>query len=236
MKDQPTIPVPSASTVRDSNLLTERAYARLRDAIANLALQPGQPLTEISLAEWLGLGRTPVREALARLRDEGLVDAVPRKGYFVSRISARAAGEIYEMLEGLEGMAMKLAAERRTPEQLVRMEAAVLAQEAALARDDLDAWIAADERFHTAMLDMADNGRIRRTIEPLNAQLHRLRLYTIQLRPKPTHSADMHRLQLEAIRDRDGERARALLQEQRQRNREVIVEVIRRLAGPTGGL
>lgn len=226
----------SPPTKPESSPLNERAYVQLRRAIADMVLQPGEPLTEASLAEWLGIGRTPVREALKRLGDEGLVDAIPRKGYFVSKISARAAQEIYEMLEGLEGMAIKLAAERATPECIARLEEAVRQQQEALAREDLDAWIAADEAFHVAVLDMADNRRIRRIIEPLNAQLHRLRVFTIRLRPKPTRSTDTHAAQLAAIRAGDGRLARELLQEHRAYARRMMVDLIRQYVGVSGGL
>src|SRR5579859_7895894 len=93
---------PPTSKHRPPSALVRQAYTELRDAIAGLVLQPGQPLTEASLADWLGIGRTPVREALSRLREEGLVEVIPRTGYLVSRISADDAQEIYEMLEGLE--------------------------------------------------------------------------------------------------------------------------------------
>jgi DNA-binding GntR family transcriptional regulator len=226
---------PPRSNHRPSPALTERAYARIRSAIADLVLQPGRPLTERYLAEWLGIGRMPVREALVRLREEGLVEAIPRKGYYVSSISADDAREIYEMLEGLESMAVKLAAERATPEDIARLERAAREQELALERDDLDAWVVADEAFHDAILEIARNRRIQKTIEPLNAQLHRLRLFTIRLRPKPTRSVEEHRAELEAIKAGDGERARRIHQAHRAHAREVMVEIVRRYAGPGGG-
>jgi DNA-binding GntR family transcriptional regulator len=212
-----------------------RAYARLKSAIADLVLQPGKPLSERYLADWLGIGRMPVREALMRLRDEGLVTAIPRRGYYVSSISADDAREIYEMLEGLESMAVKLAAERADAADVARLERSVALQEAALAKDDLDAWVVADEQFHEALLEIGRNRRIQRVIEPLNAQLHRLRLYTVRLRPKPTRSVADHRALLDAIRARDGERARTIHQAHRAHARDVMVGVIRRYAGLSGG-
>ncbi|HZK66674.1 MAG TPA: GntR family transcriptional regulator, partial [Chloroflexota bacterium] len=121
----PRIPLPRAARGQGS-ALAEKAYGRIREAIASLDLQPGQSLTEASVSEWLGIGRMPVREALLRLREEGLVESVPRRGYYVSRISADEAQEIYEMLEGLEGSAAKLAAQRAGPEGIARLEAAIL--------------------------------------------------------------------------------------------------------------
>jgi DNA-binding GntR family transcriptional regulator len=229
----PPTPVSSRGT---SPQVPHLAYARLRSAIADLVLQPGQPLTEAALADWLGLGRTPVREALLRLRDEGLVDVIPRKGYFVSRISADDAEEIYEVLEGLESMAVNLAARRASPDDVRRLEEAVRRQEEALAADDLDAWVTADEAFHQAVLEIAGNQRIRRIIEPLNAQLHRLRVLTVRMRPKPVRSTEEHRAVLAAIKDGNGALAFSLHQAHRSAARTVMMSAIRSVAGPNGGL
>jgi DNA-binding GntR family transcriptional regulator len=228
------LPPPLPAKAQRTEALTDRAYAQLQTAIANLVLQPGRELTERYVSEWLGIGRMPVREALLRLRDEGLVPVVPRRGYYVSQISAEDAREIYEMLEGLESMAVKLAAERATPEDIVRLELAVKQQEEALARDDLDAWLVADEKFHDAILEIARNRRIRKIIEPLNAQLHRLRLFTVRIRPKPTRSVAEHRAEVEAIKSGNAELARDIHEAHRAHARKVMVEVIEKYAGPNG--
>ena len=215
--------------------LAERAYSQLKQAIGNLVLQPGKPLTERHISEWLGIGRMPVREALMRLRDEGLVGVVPRRGYFVSAISAEDAREIYEMLEGLEGMAVKLAADRATPEDVARLERYVREQEQALAVDDLDAWVIADERFHDAIIEIARNRRIQKVIEPLNMQLHRLRLFTVRLRPKPTRSVEDHRALVDAIEAKESDRARDIHQAHRAHARGVMIDVIQKYSGLSGG-
>ncbi|HMR31076.1 MAG TPA: GntR family transcriptional regulator [Geminicoccaceae bacterium] len=215
--------------------LAERAYSQLKQAIGNLVLQPGKPLTERHISEWLGIGRMPVREALMRLRDEGLVGVVPRRGYFVSAISAEDAREIYEMLEGLEGMAVKLAADRATAEDVARLNRCVREQEDALARDDLDAWVIADERFHDAIIEIARNRRIQKVIEPLNMQLHRLRLFTVRLRPKPTRSVEDHRALVDAIQAGESDRARDIHQAHRAHARGVMIAVIQKYSGLSGG-
>lgn len=219
-----------------SSALTDRAYTELRNAIGDVVLQPGQPLTESSLSDWLGIGRTPVREALLRLRDEGLIEAIARKGYYVTRISADDAQEIYEMLEGLEGIAIQLATARADSADLARIATAVDAQKAALEADDLDGWVAADEAFHVALVEIAGNQRIRKAIEPLNTQLHRLRVYTIRVRPRPVASTTAHEAQFAAMEQKDGDLARRLLQEHRAVTRTLMVKIIRELAGSHGGI
>ncbi len=226
----PLFPAPR----RDSPALTDRAYHRIRDAIAGLVLQPGQPLTEASLAEWLAIGRTPVREALLRLRDEGLVQSIPRKGYYVSMISADEAQEIYEMLEGLESTAAKLAAERATPEGIARLEETVQRMESALAADDLDSWATADDAAHEAILDMAGNQHIHRVVQSLKVRIKRMQLFTLRTRRRIPHSTQMHRAQLEAIRSGDGKLARELRQDLWVDAAAEMVEIARRYAGPAG--
>ncbi len=223
-------PLPTVSRP-DGSAIADRAYRQIRDAIASLVLQPGQPLTEASLAAWLQVGRTPVREALLRLKDEGLVESVPRKGYFVSRISAHEAREIYEMLEGLEGVASRLAAERRTPEGIARLEKAVDAMEAAIEADDLDAWAAADDAAHEAILEMAGNQQIKRAVRSLQVRIKRLQLFTVRKRSKLAHSAQVHRAQLEAIRAGDGKAARAMRQDLWIDVADEIVDIVRRRGG-----
>lgn len=219
-----------------SSALTNKAYSEMREAIGNLVLQPGEPLTEQSLSDWLGIGRTPVREALMMLRVEGLVEAIARKGYYVTRISADDANEIYEMLEGIEGIAIKLAAERAEPADIARLENAIEAQQVALDAKRLSDWVAGDEEFHSAIADAARNERIKKAMDPLNTQLHRLRVYTIRVRPAPFASTADHREQLDAIAGGDGDLARRLMQEHRARTRKVIVDIIRDMAGPHGGI
>lgn len=228
----PRLPVAS----RRGSPLVEGAYNQIRDAIGSLVLQPGQPLTEASLSEWLGVGRTPVREALLRLRDEGLVESIPRKGYYVSRISPDEAQEIYEVLEGLEGVAAKLAAERATPEDLDRLEGAVGRMERALAKDDPDEWAAADEEAHDVILEMARNRQIQRAVQPLKVRIRRMQLFTLRRRSNTQHSTRVHRAQLEAIRAGDGRLARELRQDLWVRAAAELVEIARRYAGPAGVL
>src|SRR3954467_10017610 len=88
------------------------AYEALRDAIISTELEPGQQVSENEIAEKLGVSRTPVREALARLRDDQLVQIVPQLGTFVSRIGGPGVDDAQFLREALECSAVRLAAER----------------------------------------------------------------------------------------------------------------------------
>jgi DNA-binding GntR family transcriptional regulator len=96
--------------------LAQQAYYRLRDRIVTLRLAPGSLVNERELVEQLGVGRTPVREALHRLADDGLVEVYPRRGIYVGAVDVGDLRAISELRTELEGFAARLAAERRTPD------------------------------------------------------------------------------------------------------------------------
>ena len=101
---------------QETKLQAEHAYRVLRAAISNLELQLEQPLSEAGLAQSYGLGRTPVREAVHRWRQDGLVVSIPRRGSFVSTFTVKDICEIYQMLEAIDGLAARLASEHADTE------------------------------------------------------------------------------------------------------------------------
>lgn len=103
----------------------ERAYEALRRAILKLELRPGELLKEPDLMQRLGVGRTPVREALQRLAADGLVTVLPHRGTLVSTISPNDIKALFELRRELDAFAARLAADRATPEDLARMQALV---------------------------------------------------------------------------------------------------------------
>jgi DNA-binding GntR family transcriptional regulator len=139
------------------------------------------------------MSRTPVREALARLRNEGLIEIVPRHGMRVLPVSPADMREIYEILTALECMAAELVA-RRAPDQaqLAPLIQATAAMDLALAADDLDAWARADESFHAALVAMAGNRQLAATVWNYWDRAHRARMFSLRLRPKPVNSTREH--------------------------------------------
>ncbi len=98
--------------------LRDVVFENLRDAIITQVLKPGERLMEIQLADEMGVSRTPVREAIRKLELEGLVVMVPRKGAYVAGVSMKDIHEVYEVRSALEMLAVTLAAERITDEEL----------------------------------------------------------------------------------------------------------------------
>src|SRR2546427_1570916 len=111
--------MPMAMTDLDTESLplSEQAYLRIRDQIITLSLPPGSVIDEGRLRQQLGLGRTPIREALRRLSQEDLVAVIPNRGTFVAGITITDLAAVTEIRVELEGFAFRLAAERATPDE-----------------------------------------------------------------------------------------------------------------------
>ncbi len=139
----------------------------LRREIIAGRFQPGERLFEDQLAQELDVSRNPVREALQALAAEGFVELEPRRGARVADVSRRRAEELFEVREALEGLVARLAARRRTAEQLARLEALTASGLAAVAEGDIDRLPQLNTAFHEALTIAAAN-------ELLAGQLDRL--------------------------------------------------------------
>lgn len=198
--------------------LVELAYEQLKKRILDNQYYPGYQALENEVAEDLGMSRTPVREALIQLKHEGLVELIPRRGMRIVPVVAEDMKEIYDVLTSLESMAAELLA-RRQPDAntLEPMKTATRDMEIALRSDDLDAWAAADERFHRALIDLCGNRRLAAMANTVRDQGHRARMVTLRLRDKPFASADEHERVMEAIESGDWQTARDVHYEHRKR-------------------
>lgn len=207
--------------------LAEVAYRQVKRRILDNAFPPGAHVLEVELTAELGMSRTPVREALVRLQNEGLVEIVPRHGVRVLPISSEDMREIYEILGALETTAIELIAERGETAGLDRLEDAVATMEEALAADDLDAWAEADERFHQALVDMCGNRRLKKIALDFWDQTHRVRALTLRLRPRPKKSTEHHRALVRALRHGDVETAHRIHWNQRKRSCAELVRLLK---------
>jgi len=145
------------SVVESSESLTERAYRELEEQIVTLRLAPGAVVTEASLALRLGIGRTPIREALQRLARERLVVILPRRGVVIAEENLTTQLRLIELRREVERLLARAAARRATPEQRRRFgEIAAGMEEAGGANDDIG-FMRLDRAFNLLMLDAARN-------------------------------------------------------------------------------
>lgn len=209
------------------------AYQRLKKLILDGVLPAGAQLLEQEAAEKLSMSRTPVREAMIRLQQEGIVAIRPRHGMRVLPVSADDMREIYEVLTSLEGTAVAILAEKGLSKtQKSALDKALNEMDAALTRDDLRAWAEADEVFHSRLVEFSGNSRLIGMVSQLWEQSHRSRLITLRMRPKPTDSNEEHRQLLQAIVEKDGVVARDLHETHRKRAGALLVELLREMGNP----
>ena len=166
----------------------DRVYLTLREAITTAALRPGRRLSENELARDLGVSRTPIREALALLREERLIAIVPQLGTFVTRISSRAVADAAFVREALECSAVRLAAERIGPDALEGLGANLAAQEQALAVADVAAFDGLDDGLHRALCEASGHAIAWTLTQRANGQLDRVRRLSL---PDPGYFAQM---------------------------------------------
>src|SRR5437660_7536247 len=133
---------------RSRELLADRAYSELRDRIVTLQIAPGAPIDEDRIGEELGMGRTPVREAIKRLALENLVTVFPRRGTFASEINITDLAHISDVRMVLEGQAAYRAAQRITDAQRTELEELLEELGDARGSDDVEALMTLDARVH----------------------------------------------------------------------------------------
>ncbi|MEQ5857911.1 GntR family transcriptional regulator [Halomonas sp. EF61] len=211
----------------DKLSLPEKAYYEIKRRILDNEFSSGSFRLEKELAELLDMSRTPVREAMIRLANEGLVEIRPRHGMRVLPVSAEDMVEIYDVLTALETQAVELLARRGLSDQeLGQLMDSVDEMDDALADDDLTRWAAADERFHLLLVELCGNRRIATIVNTYWDQSHRVRMLTLGLRPRPTSSNNDHRAVVQAIQNGDVIAARDHHREHRVNSGRMLVELL----------
>ena len=197
--------------------LSEDCYQTLRRAILDLDLAPGTPLIEGQVAAQLGISKTPVREALARLSSEGLVISEPGRRTRVAGLSAQTVHEVYQVRLMLEPAAIRRVAGRLTEQELARLEQLIADASTALEREDLPAFTAAGHEFHTFLIECTKNARLLSIINELFDQVRRVRAAIYRTEQGAQHHAlsqqgiDNHRCILDALADRNADRSEELM-------------------------
>ncbi len=205
----------------------DKAYSNIKESILTVRFPPGYQVLEAQLADDLGMSRTPVREALIRLSDEGLVEIVPRRGVRVVPLSSVDMAEIYEVLTSLEVTAVeKVTKAGLSEEASVSFELLLKEMEHALDENDLDTWADADARFHLKILSLSGNSVLTSIGTSLTNKAHRARLLTLRLRPKPERSNREHREVVEAMRQGKVGQAGACHRVHRERAADIITQLL----------
>ncbi len=189
-------------------LLRELAYVRLKDAIRYANLQPGAPLSETRISKALGISRTPVREAMQLLAQEGLVEIIPGRAITVASRSIREVLEVIHIRLLLEPELTRLAAESITPDQLATLWNSLKKMEKAVENVDRPAWSKADTVWHEILSEACPNSLLGEMVLQMRNRIHRYanidhKLEIAQLR----NGTAEHRLIVEAIDANDAQLA-----------------------------
>jgi DNA-binding GntR family transcriptional regulator len=222
--------------VRDDDAsLTEKAYQAISSAIARLELKPGETLTQDRLARWLSISRTPVREALRRLEQDGIIQTAPGRGLIVAEMTTKDAEDLLEMLALLETQAAALAAQRRTYEQAERLVAIARDLMGAAERYDVETWDRIDGPYHETLLDASGNLFLRRAIEDMRRRLQRI-TYHLARQPEHFQSGTRDHIALaQAIYDGDPDAAAAVQRQHLDTMRVIALQLIRTHIVPVRG-
>jgi DNA-binding GntR family transcriptional regulator len=195
----------------DATSLSDQAYFRIRELIVTLELPPGSLVSERQLMERLGLGRTPVREALRALARERLVEVYPRRGMFVSSVDVRDLAGLSEVRLTIEPHAAHLAAERATASDRAQLE--LLLHELEQVGDELGerALIDLDQRVHRQIYRCAHNPFLEETLNEYYILTLRIWFLALDRVARLDDAVQEHRELLQSIRDGHASRAEEVM-------------------------
>ena len=223
-----TEPGPIFTGQHDRRKVTDWVYEELKGAIVDLRLAPGKPLREATLAEQLGVSKTPIRQALTMLEQEGLVETTSFKGAVVGGYSREDLLEIYELRELLENLAARAAAESMSAEDRSRLDRISRESRKLKSGSDPARLAALVSDFDDVLFDQVHNRRIRALIENLRAHLTRIGHLTEGIPGRIEASVDEHEKIVQAISARDPDLAE---QHMREHIRSVRDDQLSALAG-----
>jgi DNA-binding GntR family transcriptional regulator len=191
----------------DAQSLSDRAYFAIRELIVTLELSPGSIVSERGLQKRLGVGRTPVREALQRLEGESLIEVYPRRGIFVSNVNVLDLGVLSEVRIALEGFAARLAAERATAADKAATAELIADLEELSATADERLLIDLDQRIHRHVYRCAHNSFLETTLDGYYVLTLRIWFLALDRVNRLGDAVKEHLELLVAIRDGDPARA-----------------------------
>jgi len=200
------------STLKPTVSLRDRVYDYVKGQIIEGIITPSDILTELNLSKQLGISRTPVREALHYLEKEGLLAAMPKKGYKVRIIDRQALEEICEIRCALESIAIKWAIKRITPEQIRALEENMITAERKIDQGDLLSFTALDGEFHELVAQASGNQQLVAIIMSLRNDMIRSRFFGLS-KEGTQHALQGHHNIFKCLVDKDTALAETVIRE-----------------------
>lgn len=210
----------------ESPNLRERVYEILKKAIIFQEIPPGQKIDEGSVAKQLGVSRTPIRESLCRLENEGIVKIIPRRGAFVAKHSKESIIEILLVREVLEGFAARLAVDHIDERTIDEMKSLFRDFSESNIRGRSKDYTQADLKFHTLIVKKSKNSWLTSLMNTLNDHIQMLRLRTVALEGRPEHSLREHLKIIGALEKKNDSLAESLMRKHIQNVRKSVLKNI----------
>lgn len=195
--------------VTDKYSLRGRVFHKLRDDILSGRYKEHEELREVAIGEEMGVSRTPVREAFRQLELEGLIQIIPNKGAFVTGITVKDVKDIYMIRSRLEGLCARWATEHITKEQMEEMEENVYLTEFHAKKGHMEQIADLDNRFHDILYEACDSKMLEHLLKDYHNYVLRIRRKTL-VTDRATASNYEHRMIMEAIRNKDADKAEEL--------------------------
>lgn len=190
--------------INEGRLLKDRAYSALREAIIAFELRPGEPLTERRLTQRLGVSKSPIRDALIQLEQEGLVRSTPFKGFEVAPLTEEALRNTFQFWEAIEAYCVAHFARHATPERLAALES-TCEEHARLIRAGEGALAVERNRFHPILLESLENPMFEIANRMVQAHVRRIRNFARTIPGRLEKTIDEHARILDAIRAHDAD-------------------------------
>ncbi len=197
--------------VKNGGLLRSKVFYHIQSDILMGRYKDGESLGEKKLSEDFGVSRTPIREALARLELEGLVQYTPNKGAIVVGISKEDIRDIYIIRLALEGMAAKLAAEKITDSELKELEEIVMLEEFYCKKDDASKMLFYDSRFHSIIFQASKSRPLIYMLSSFHLYILKARQSSLSVPGRKKNFIGEHRAIMEAIKAKDSQLAHEIM-------------------------
>ena len=207
--------------------LRDVVFNTLRDAILRGELKPGERLMEMHLANKLGVSRTPIREAIRMLEQEGLAVTIPRKGAQVARMTEKDLQDVLEVRDALDELAVSSACAHITEEQMNELRETVKEFEKAIQSGDVRKMVRADEDFHNVIYRAADNPKLETIVKNLREQMYRYRYEYIKDHTDYKQLVREHAEIIEGFERRDETYVRAVMHTHLENQIEAVRAAIR---------
>ncbi|MBD5770862.1 GntR family transcriptional regulator [Marinomonas colpomeniae] len=191
-----------------SGSLSQRVYQSLREAILSMQYPPGTVIRKGAICDQLGVSRSPVAEALARLSAEGLVDVIPQSATKVSCFSMDEIREASFLRQALEIAAVEKVTQERTPEQLAALTRNIRMQELLVEDKDFVGFYETDEEFHTMLMNFTGFNGVPQVLASVSLHLTRARMLMLPDESRPKETIKEHQAILTAIKNQDVDAAR----------------------------